>query len=211
MRRNEPIFHVFLSYAAEDVDLANEAAQLLADRGLTAFRVGGIESGQHVWDRVSEVLAESAAVICLFRSEPGPSSSVAMELGAAVAWSKPVFLVTPNGPLQRPRNLWGFNVYDWQQWPNIIQQIKSIEHPLTNDEQQLLERIYRKRGVTVDRIMLSPGVLDTMTRDFNKQSARPMTGERLLQSLLRRRKLGELPRIAKHRRTPKTPETSGSR
>lgn len=202
MRKSEPIYHVFLSYAAEDVDLANRAAHLLAEQGLTSFRPSGVEAGQKLWTRVSEALAESAAVVCLFRSEPGPSSNVALELGAAVAWSKPVFLVCQRHQSQKVGSLWGFDVYSWEDWPAIVRRIKAADKPLSEEDRSLLTQMYIEHGVPTDQFMHQPAALESLTRDFNARAPRMVSGERLLNALLRLRKQGSLPSLARHRRMP---------
>jgi len=84
---------VFLSYAQSDTAWAAVVQQKLGEAGFKVFTVAGVPSGDNASDLIWDALTESAALIALVRGPGGMSKSLAVEIGAAMAWQKPVYVL----------------------------------------------------------------------------------------------------------------------
>ncbi len=189
-------YDVFISHAATDQHLATEIADSFQSAGLETFHDGSVEPGTDVSDAIWQALAESRAVIAIISPDAPPQAMGMVELGAASAWSKPVFLLI-NGPssTKLPAALSAYPVYPLSRLEDVIRAIQSGFDPLTTEEREILIEIYLNLRTSMDQISQSPRVLRELTMNFNKSTHKQYSGERLLSELLRMRKRGELPRL----------------
>jgi hypothetical protein len=184
-------YDVFISHAASDTHLAVEIAESLESAGLETFHGGSIEPGGDVSDAIWQALAESRALIAVISPEVPPQAMGMVEIGAAAAWNKPVFLLI-NGPstTKLPPALSGYPVYPLSRLEDVIRAIRSGFDPLTDEERELLAEIYRDLNTPSDQLSQSPTVLHELTAHFNKHTRKHYSGERLLSELIRMRKKG---------------------
>jgi hypothetical protein len=82
-------YDVFISYAARDAELAAEIANALRANGLDAVTSTDLLGGEDASDTLREALAESRALVVVFPPS-GLTSTMALELGAAWGWNKPI-------------------------------------------------------------------------------------------------------------------------
>jgi len=190
------IYDVFLSHAASDRHLATEIADSLESVGLQTFHAGTVESASDVGEEIWQALAESRALISIVSPELPPHAMGMVEIGAAAAWNKPVFLLI-NGPssTKLPPALSAYPVYPLGRLDEVIQQIRRGFQPLTEDERHILLDIYRELHTPADQLSQSPAALRKLTAKFNRIADTRLSGERLLSELLRLRKRGQLPRV----------------
>jgi hypothetical protein len=190
------IYDVFLSHAASDSHLATEIADSLESVGLQTFHAGTVESASDVGEEIWQALAESRALISIVSPELPPHAMGMVEIGAAAAWNKPVFLLI-NGPssTKLPPALSAYPVYPLGRLDEVIQQIRRGFQPLTEDERHILLDIYRELHTPADQLSQSPAALRKLTAKFNRIADTRLSGERLLSELLRLRKRGQLPRV----------------
>lgn len=187
---------VFISHAAADAHLAKEIAESLQSAGLETFHAGTVEPGMDLADSIWQALAESRAVIAIVSPDTPPSSMGMVEIGAAAAWNKAVFVLI-NGPssTKLPDALSRYPVYPLGRLEEVIQTILASFEPLTDIERGILADIYRKLETSVDRLSQSPKTLHELVAKFTEKTDKQLSGERLLSELLRMRKQGQLPRL----------------
>ena len=189
-------YDVFLSHAASDSHLACEIADSLESVGLETFHAGTVESATHIGEAIWQALAESRAVISIISPDTPPHAMGMVEIGAAAAWNKPVFLLI-NGPssTKLPPALTTYPVYPLGRLEEIVQQIRTGFQPLTDNERGVLVDVYRELQTPADQLSQSPSPLRKLTTKFNRVAKKQLSGERLLSELLRLRKNGQLPRL----------------
>jgi hypothetical protein len=187
---------VFISHAISDRDIASEVAHAVEAAGLTTFHLGRIEAGDDLSKEIWEALSESRALIAIVSPEMSNYSMGMIEIGAATAWNKPVFLII-NGPATThvPAALHAYPVYPLSRLDEVVRLIKTGFEPLSSDERETLAQRYGEVGMSVDQLSQSPSALRELTASFNARSKKHFSGEQVLSELLRLRKRGQLPRI----------------
>lgn len=187
---------VFLSHPAAEGHLAAEIAESLESVGLATFHGGSVQPGADVAEEIWQALAECRALIAIVSSDVPTHSMGLVEIGAAAAWSKPVFLVI-NGPstTKLPPPLSSYPAYPLTRLDEVIQLIRTGFQPLSPAQRDALSEIYRQQRVAADKLAQSPGALRELTTKFNRRMKQQFSGERLLSELIRMRKQGDLPRL----------------
>lgn len=185
-------YDVFISHSAEDAGLAGEIANACRANGLSALTFADLLPGTNLSDALWEALAESRAVLAVL-SRSGPTPSMAIELGAARAWNKPIFgiVADPTFTDLLP-GLSGIPLYPAGRVEDVIRAIKLSGKELSEEDRSLLARLYTEVGVSVDQLALDPGQLEELVNGFRAGTGKAVPGERLLSELLRMRKQGKL-------------------
>lgn len=117
-------------------------------------------------------------------------------MGAAMAWHKPIFVVhTMTGNVRLPSYLEDFPAYPISRIDDVVQSIKRGLKPLSENEQSVLTSVYAELGIPTDRLLREPAAIEKFAQAFNKLCGTNLSGERLLQELVRLRKDGRLPRL----------------
>ena len=190
------IYDVFLSYSLMEAETAQLVERTLTQAGLDVFNPAKLEPGSHIRDLLWRALAESAALVVIVDPLRAPGSNVGVELGAAMAWHKPIYVVDANGgTLKLPSYLREFPVYPISRIDDVAQSVKRGLVTLSEEEQSLLMSVYADLGISVDRLLTDPAHVDAFGQEFNRLCQRQVAGERLVQELLRLRKAGQLPRL----------------
>ena len=189
-------FDVFISHAIGDSVVAREIAEACRTSGLEAVSNADLPPREKRWnDTLWEALAESRAMLTIL-SPAGPTPSMSVEIGAAKAWSKPIFAVTAEPSSTRlPIALAGVPLYSMGRIEDVISAIKTSAQQMTDDDRLALADVYANSDVTVDQLALKPGSLDTLVKGYQAATGKTASGERLLSELLRMRKQGRLRRI----------------
>jgi len=194
---------IFLSYSANDRELALALAETFQANGLLPFVRDAVDTGKDLEDAIWEALAESWAVVVVI-SHDELSPLMWVEIGAARAWNKPLYVVVPDPTSVRlPVPLASATVLTPQGVDAIIREVKNANAAFTGDEINVLVELYAELGVPADRIALDPGYLALLTRQFHRRTHKQVSGERLVSALIRLRKQGRLPPI-RQRRARKT-------
>lgn len=185
-------YDVFISHSAKDAALADEIANACRAGGLEAFTdielATGTDTGEALW----EALAESRALLTILPPS-GPTPSMAIEIGAARAWNKPIFaVVTEPSSTRIPPALSGIRLYTTGRLQDVIEAAKSSAQQLSEEDRTTLAGLYPDIGVSVDQLALDPRALEGLVRRFEKARGKAVPGERLLSELLRLRKQGAL-------------------
>jgi hypothetical protein len=188
-------YDVFLSYKSSDRDLADEIAARLESAGLQPFFDVGLVPATDISAAIWDALAECRALIAIISVDSTPDAMGMVEIGAATAWNKPIYLVLNGPPSTRlPDALKPYPMYPRNRLDEVIQKIRTEFEPLTDDDREVLASTYKEFNVSADQLSQSAKPLRELTMRFNRRTNRQLSGERLLSELLRLRKKGVLPR-----------------
>jgi hypothetical protein len=197
MATTAKIYDVFVSHSSAERETAEVIAKSLEAAGLTTFHLGSVEHSDKLSEAVWEALADSFAVIALVSPEFRDSANVMLEIGAASAWNKPIYVIVkepesafPNGVLRK------YPAYPLSRLDDVIAAIKAGMEPLTEEERGVLTDIYAKIAVPADLLSQSSKSLGEISQEFRQRTKKAYPGERLLYELLRLRKRGGLPRLS---------------
>jgi len=192
MANRSKTYDVFISHSASDAPLAAELANACRASGLEAITERELSPGREASDALWEALAESRAFLAVL-SPSGPTPSMGIEIGAARAWNKPIFVViTDLSFTHLPAALSGISVYPPARIGDVIEAVKLSGMQLTDEDRALLAEVFRGIGVSVDELALDPKHLQELVKRFNTRAHKNVPGERLLSELLRMRKQGAL-------------------
>jgi hypothetical protein len=196
-----PTYDVFVSHSFRDREFAADVADRLAAEGLQPFYDASIPVGEDVSKAIWEALAECRAFIVIVSPDSPPDAMGMVELGAATAWHKPIFVLL-NGPASSrlPEPLHQFPTYPRNRVDEVLAHIRQTFEPITDEDRELLADIYSDIEVPADRLSQSPRELQELVNRFNAGTKRQLSGSRILSELLRMRKQSKLPRLGTPRR-----------
>lgn len=190
------IYDVFLSYSLTEGEIADLVERALTQAGLDVFNPARLEPASHTRDVLWRALVESSALVVIADPQRAPGSNVGVEVGAAMAWHKPVYVVHANsGTVTLPSYLRKFPAYPMSRVDDVAQSVKRGLTTLSQEERSLLLSVYADLAIPLDRLLAEPEHVDALGEEFNRRCERQVAGERLAQELLRVRKAGQLPRI----------------
>ncbi|MCA9038368.1 MAG: toll/interleukin-1 receptor domain-containing protein [Planctomycetaceae bacterium] len=200
-----PTFDVFVSHSSGDREFAADVAERLRAEGLQPFDGANIPLGQEISQVIWDALAECHAFIVIVSANTTPDAMGMVELGAATAWNKPIFVLL-NGPASTrlPEALGSYQVYPRNRLDEVLTQIRRNLEPLSDDDRTALAETYRDLAIPADRLSQSPRALQQLTETFNGRTRKQLSGTRLFSELLRMRKQAKLPRLSTKRRGTKT-------
>jgi hypothetical protein len=195
MPRDKRTYDVFLSHSLHLSERAKAVAQKFAEGGLAVFDVSGITGGEKIGEEIWKALAESWAVVVLAESGPMPAS-VAVEVGAASAWNKPVYILTENKrEYSVPLYISRCDVFEISDTDKVVELVAAARKPLSDDVRHVLVDAYSKLAVPTDVLLRDPALIEQLRRSVKTNSGVDLSGERIMQELLRLRKRGRLPRL----------------
>lgn len=186
-------YDVFMSYSLTEAQQARLIQRALAEAGFDVFTSEKLEPGSLVSDALWQALAESAAMVVVVDPRHVAGSNIAVEVGAAMAWHKPIYVVqTEAGSIGPSDYLRDFPTFPISRLEDVVESVKRSFAGLSEEEREVLRSIYAKLGVTVDRLLGQPASIDALAREFHAKCKRKVSGERLVQELVRLRKAGRL-------------------
>ncbi len=199
-----PTFDVFVSHSSHDREFATDVAERLKAEGLQPFHDASVPLGEEISKAIWDALAECHAFIVIVSPDSTPDAMGMVELGAATAWNKPIFVLL-NGPasFRIPKALESYRVYPRNRLDEVLTQIRRNFEPITDDEREVLTETYRELSIPADRLSQSPRELQQLVKTFNVKTKKQLSGTRLLSELLRMRKQSKLPRLSTKRRRTK--------
>src|SRR5258707_580145 len=161
---------VFVSHSTRDATLAREVASACRASGLEAVTIAELlsDEGEDVGDALWEALAESRALLAIL-SPSGLTPSMAIEIGAARAWNKPIFAVVTDPAVTRlPPALPGIRLYTIGRIQDVINAIQLSDRELTDEDRSYLTKLYADMGVSVDQLILNPRQLGELVKKYNR-------------------------------------------
>ncbi len=192
---------VFISNSTRDGPLAAEVADACRSSGLEAFTSTELPAGRDIGDALREALAESRAVIMIL-SPSDLTPAMAIELGAAMAWNKPIYAIASEPSATRlPSAMAGIDLYTTGRLEDVIHRIKAGVEQLTEEDRVFLSRLYSGLDISVDELALEPVRRGELVKEFKKGRGKTISEEKLLSELLRLRKQGKLIRRGTRRPT----------
>jgi len=196
MTKNSRTYDVFLSFALADAGTAGLVSRALSEAGLDVFTPEEIEPASKLSEAVWQALAESSALVAVINPDRPPAASLAVELGAAMAWHKPIYVVHSEPANTRfPSYLSDFPAYPVSRIEDVVQSIARQTVPLSTTELKQLRDIYARTATPTDQLLRRPAAAEQLARSFEKASGRKVSAEQLVHELVRLRKKGELPRL----------------
>lgn len=191
------VIDVFLTHAAPDAGMAALVTREFEAAGCGVFAFQSLEPGDDRRDRMVEALVESTAVVVLLTKSSLSSPMVGVEVGAALAWTKPVFVVYDGiAAAEIPAYLREFTVAPLSAVGDVVRQVVAARTPLSERERSHLAKTYEELRVPVDRLLVEPSEWRAFTEAYRRRVKRAVPAKRLVQELVRMRKLGKLPRVA---------------
>jgi hypothetical protein len=195
MPRNKRTYDVFLSYSSDLGRQAKVLAQKFAESGLAVFNIAEVAMGEKVGEEIWKALAESWAMVVLVGPGTTPPS-VAVEIGAASAWHKPIYVLTESKTrYQAPLHISRCEVFEISDADRVVELVAGARNPLSDDVRSVLVRDYSKLGVPTDVLLRDPALIEQLRNSIKAQVGVNLSGERIMQELLRLRKRGKLPRL----------------
>jgi hypothetical protein len=193
----------------KEAAIALEVVTFCKASGLATFTGSNVPPGEDWSDAIWDALAESTALLTI-SSPSGPTPSMAIEIGAARAWNKPIYaLATDPSATRLPLGLTAIPLYTLGRLPDVVNSIRASVEQLTDEDREVLGRIYAEMKIPADQLALSPRKVDTLAKKFAKSRGKVVEGERLLSELFRLRKQGRL--VVKRSRVRKRPKREPTR
>lgn len=195
IRSNQRIIDVFVSHGRHDTGLAELLNRALTEQGLSTWLVSSLETGDQWENAIRNTMAECHAVVVLLTPAMLESPWLAVEVGAAIAWDKPIYVLYDGVMLtQIPAFLSQFQALPVSRMSEVVSEISKSRQPLSEKDRASLVRAYQETGLSADQILLQPRAVSDLSSRYRKLSRTAIPGERLVKELLRMRKQGELPR-----------------
>jgi len=196
-----PTYDVFVSYSSRDRELAADVSDRLRAEGLQPFDDASVPAGKEMSKAIWDALAECHAFIVIVSSGSTPDAMGMVELGAATAWNKPIYVVLNGPPSSRlPEALQNYQAYPLNRIDEVLTQIRRNFEPITDEDRKALSETYQEVGESADQLSQSPRSLQRLVEQFNATTKKQLSGTRLLSELLRMRKQAKLPRLGTQRR-----------
>ncbi len=193
-----PIYDVFLSHHPQDGGLASMVTREIESAGCGVFSLESLPLGSHIQSQVLDALVDSSAVVVLLTRSSVESRGVAFEVGVAMGWDKPVYIIHDGLEMRSiPEFLNQFHLVPLSDLPRVVKQIQSLRKPLSNSQRESLIDAFQKVAVPVDQLLRDSKQRTRLSNLFSEQSAEPISSNRLLQELIRLRKKGQLPKPRK--------------
>jgi hypothetical protein len=187
-------YDVFLSYSLDLRGQARIVAAKLSEAGLAVFDISEIGPRYNLAEEMWQALAESWALVVLIKPETIPPS-VAVEIGAAEAWHKPIYIVgTAEGKYQLPASLSQYEFVGFSEISKLVESISKGRKPLTDKDRDSLKEAYLRVRIPTDRLLREPRYIQKLQHLLKDKYGLTISGERMMQELLRLRKTGRLPR-----------------
>lgn len=195
IRSNQRIIDVFVSHGQHDTGLAELLNRALKEQGLSTWLVSTLEPSDQFESAIRNAMAECHAVVILLTPVMLNSQWLAVEVGAAIAWNKPIYVLYDGVALEQiPAYLSQFHVLPVSQISEVVRKISESRQPLSDQDRASLLRAYQETGLSADQILLQPRAVSDLSSRYRKLARTAIPGERLVKELLRMRKQGELPR-----------------
>jgi hypothetical protein len=190
-------YDIFLTFSPTDRSTAEVVAGRFESAGLSVF-LGSVESGELLSDAILRELVAARALVVLLTPLGLRSINIGLDMGAALSWQKPVFVLSDGvSPSELPPLFRSHRVYPVAELDRVIRDVRQTMQPLTDDDRDALKELYGRLQIPTDQLISQPHQLDSFTRAFNRLRHSTYAGERLTQELLRMRKRGELPRLGR--------------
>lgn len=190
-------YDVFLSYSLTDRPIADRVALAMKNAGLSVFSaLDQPATGGSISEEIHRALAVSGALVLILPSEESLDANTGIELGAAMAWKKPICVIRPeNGHVRMPGYLSSYPTYPISRIDDVVRLVKQGLAALSAKQLRSLREVYVSMGIPTDKFSFDPAMLEELADRFKARTGSRTSGERLLYEMIRLRKKGEWPRL----------------
>lgn len=196
MKTIETTYDVFLTHDQADAGIAALVTREFELAGCGVFSQQALEPGDDFRKHLLDALLDSTAVVVLLTRSSIRSSFIAIEVGAALAWDRPVFVLYDGVTTEEvPSYLQQFKVIPLSKVREVVDTIKSLRRPMSDEQRDVLCEVYGEMRMPVDQLLFDPRRLRSLADEYRLRASVMVTGERLARELIRLRKQGKLPRI----------------
>ena len=170
---------------------------MLRREGISIFNVSEISlCGQELKTEVWEALAGSRVLVALLKRSETLSPSMAVEIGGAIAWEKPVFILIRGGTTYRqPFLLSEYRIFSMTEVNRVVKEIKMLKRESEKIDVNALKKAYVEVGVPTDMLLHSIVLRRRLIQKLRHKYGIMLDFEVVMRELLRIRKQGKLPRI----------------
>lgn len=186
-------YDVFVSYAPADAGAARTVLTRFKAAGLRVFELPEGQAPRAAQRSLMQALAESSALVVIMRAGSVSDPGLAVEIGAARAWCKPVYVLIDD---ERTRAALTFlpeaRLHLLARLDEVIEALQRDLQPLPAADRDALLQSYHALGTPTERLLENPAAVDALARQFHRRRGKPLPGERLVQELIRLRKQGQL-------------------
>ena len=198
MAKTKKTHDIFLSYPFDLSSKAKAVVGKFEQAGLVVFAVTEATPDQDILQEMWQALAESWAVVAVVKPKM-MSPNVAVEIGAAAAWQKPVYILTTGEVTEcidvaTPQ----YHVFPISEIDAVVHAIIKTLKPLDEKGKETLVKAYVEIGIPTDQLLREPAAIDRLNKIMWAKGKLKLSGERIMQELLRLRKKGKLPRAKKN-------------
>lgn len=188
-------YDIFLSHVQQDRGVAEVVLRALTDAGFSVFRVNDLSTGQPFSPALRGALVGSQAVVVVLTPQSIHSANVGLEIGAAMAWGKPIYALLDRVPADGLPLAVATRTFSIGELDKLVRALNRSAPALSAPERRLLSDVYRHVETPIERLLSDTESLDRLAAAFNGQASTELSGERLAQELVRLQKSGELPRL----------------
>ncbi len=192
----EAIYDVFVCHGTLDVGIADVVRRAFEAEQLEVFAVHEIIPDDSFMAEVRRALAECHAFVLLLTRSTLQSPDVALEIGMATAWNKPVYVLYDGiAKSEIPVYLNEFHVAPISHLDRIVKEIRGNQQPLTQEQLERLLKVYEEFGIPTDKLLTKPVALRELAHKYNRNGRTSIPAEKLIQELIRLRKQGKVPKL----------------
>src|SRR5687768_11743930 len=138
-RMGERNYDIFLTYAPTDRSTAEVVAGRFESAGLTVF-LGAGEAGEVLSDSILRELVAARAVVVLVTPFGLRSINIGIDMGAAISWQKPVFILTEDvSSPELPSIFRNHQVYPVADVDKVVRDVRQTMQPLTDADRDALK------------------------------------------------------------------------
>lgn len=200
MSRPEDNYDVFLSYPLVEKATAERVTSALEQAGLCVFDPASLETDKRIGEQIRRALAVCDALVVVLPQEGAPSANTGVEVGAAQAWAKPVYVLRPEDARSRvPPYLSEFAIYPLSRVDDVARAVKRGGEPLGDEGVEVLKAVYVEMDTPTYMFARDPALVDELAQAFAARSGTQVPGERLMNEMVRLRKRGQWPVLRKSR------------
>lgn len=192
MSNRSSMIDVFMSYALPDKSFAGNVEKALRSKSISVFRPSEeVSAAAYIVRSLREALGESRVHLVVWTHQAARSPNVAVEIGAGLAWGKPMYFVTRPGDAVPPLPVESASVFSYNEMSTLITAIRENLLPLSDESRSRIREAFLAMGRAVDSLATDVSALSELTRNVNSGQTNQISSEQLLAELLRMRKRGD--------------------
>ena len=189
---------VFLIHGAQDLGFTSIVRSAFSEAGLDVYALDHLKPDESFLSEFRSELAECSAFMVILTRSTLDSQNVAVGIGAAMAWNKPVYILYDGiSPKEIPSYLRDFHLVPLSKLPQVVAKIAKSRKPLSELERETLVNVYQDLALATDQLIVRPAAVDELWQKFHAETQSAVPPKRLVEELMRLRKQGKLPRLSK--------------